>query len=114
MRVAVACSVPGRQLPPAATALPAHGLQAGLRCIITHGIDRVRLHAGVAHMGRGVRATDRNHDGIFGRNAPPGHGEWHGPMRLRACRRSLAAHVCHQDVHRHGAPNVRERAAPPR
>ncbi len=85
-----------------------------LRVFDSNGDGRVSLAEYQAHMMRGFRAMDRNHDGVIERSEQPPGPRRHAAITERQYQANLARTFHRQDRNRDGFLNARELAAPPR
>ena len=101
-------------LAPAARAARPSTVSAYLRLFDTDGDGRVSLAEYQAHMLRGFRAMDRNHDGVIEPGEQPPGPRRHGAITEHQYLRNLARVFRRQDANHDGYLSAREMAAPPR
>jgi hypothetical protein len=114
MRVALTMLALGMMLAPAVRATPPSTPSIYLRLFDANHDGRVSLVEYQAHMMRGFRAMDRNHDGVIERDEQPPGPRRHGAITLRQYRHNLAVVFHRQDIDHDGYLDARELAAPPR
>lgn len=101
-------------LAPVARAAHPSTVSAYLRVFDSNGDGKVSLAEYQAHMMRGFRAMDRNHDGIIEPDEQPPGPRRHAAITERQYLRNLAREFHRQDTNHDGYLSARELAAPPR
>jgi len=101
-------------LVPAARAAHPSTVSAYLRIFDSNGDGHVSLAEYQAHMMRGFRAMDRNHDGVIEPGEQPPGPRRHDAISKRQYLHNLAAEFHRQDTNHDGFLSARELAAPPR
>jgi len=101
-------------LAPVARAAHPSTVSAYLRMFDSNGDGRVSLAEYQAHMLRGFRAMDRNHDGVIEPGEQPPGPRRRAAISERQYRNDLAREFRRQDANHDGFLDARELAAPPR